>query len=75
MLYAKEIAELFNLKNASGKIYNGMGSMISRYILENGIEYEQLYYNTQYGVKKVYPASIYVPAVKWYIKWKNERRK
>lgn len=75
MLYAKEIAELFGLKNSSGNTYNGMGTMINRYISENGIEYEQLYYNTAHGLCKVYPSSIYVPAVKWYLNWKETKFK
>lgn len=67
MLFAKEITELYQYngkKFTSQKISN----IISGYVKANKISYEQLYYETGYGLCKVYPFDIYDPAMKWYLK-------
>lgn len=66
MLFAKEIAKIYTYKNknfTSQKI----STIINGYIKEKKIVYEQLYFETKYGLCKVYPFSIYNSAMKWYI--------
>ena len=63
LLYAKEIAMIYENDLTSRKVTN----IIKKYITENNIEYEQLYYETRNGLCKVYPRKIYRPAINWYL--------
>lgn len=65
MLYSSEIAELFKIYN--GKYYYGalVTQAIKDYVTINGIDDNNYFYNTRYGVKKVYPCNIYINAMKY----------
>ena len=73
MLYAKEIAILYGIlnKNNAGDAVK-VSKIIKQYLIDNKIGYEQLYYNTKYGLSKVYPESIYKPAMEQYLKLKEK---
>lgn len=62
MLFAKEIAEKFNIQSRSGKIAYGF---VNAYLKEvaKKMNHEQLYYCTKYGMVRVYAASFYRPAI------------
>lgn len=65
MLFAKEIAKIYTYKNknfTSQKI----SMIINGYIKTNNIDFKNLYYETKYGLCKVYPYEIYDTAMKWY---------
>lgn len=63
MLFAKEIAEKFNIQSRSGKIAY---SFVNAYLKEiaKKMNQEQLYYCTKHGMARVYPASFYNKAIK-----------
>ena len=74
MLFAKEIAKIYTYKNknfTSQKI----STIIKGYLKANNIEYEDLYYETKYGLSKVYPFEIYDPAMKWYFEKLDNKNK
>lgn len=67
MLFAKEIASLYDIMDSKGNPnYSLVGKAINEYIKENNIEYNQLFYNTKNGLRKVFPKHIYIPALKYY---------
>ena len=66
MLYASEIALMFNLYSVNDKpATNFVSALLGEYIKDNKLEEDQLYYVTSKGfVTKVYPKDIYFKAIK-----------
>lgn len=63
MLYASEIAELFGILSRTNKPAIKFISQLLKEEIINKKE-EQLYYNAKDGLRKVYPKSIYIDAMK-----------
>lgn len=64
MLFCKEIAELYNILDKSGKpSHTKVGKIIKSYISENNINYCSLYYETRNGLREVFPKEIYENAI------------
>lgn len=63
MLYAGEITEIYNILSVNNNpAYKFVSALIADYIeklIANGVKYEQLYYQTKYGLSKVYPKVLY----------------
>lgn len=68
MLYPSEIAILYGLIKYDKPQYLSVTHAITKYCKDNSIEYRPFYYNTRNGLRKVYPAAIYVPAMESYLK-------
>lgn len=63
MLYAKEIANMYNVMTSTDGLANRFMSHYLDTISKTVRGYEQLYYCTQYGPCKVYPKSVYILAI------------
>lgn len=63
MLYANEIARMYGIVTRTGKPANTFVGAYLREISNKTKGYEQLYYSTQHGMNRVYPASLYRPAM------------
>lgn len=69
MLYSKEIASMYNLIDAKGTPrFRVVTNAISKYIKENNINHEPIYYETKYGLCQVFPRKLYEPAMELYFK-------
>ena len=69
MLYAKEIAAAYNILDKNNQPdYKLVGKIIKDYLKDKQITYQDKYYNTKYGLKKVYPYDIYNSAIEFYKK-------
>lgn len=64
MLYARELAEIFGIFSKTGKPAIAFVSHFLKQAMDK-YNYEQYYYYTKDGLKKVYPASIYLLAFKY----------
>lgn len=62
-LFAKEIAEKYKICTKSNNYADIFVSAYLKEIASKTKGYEQLYYNTRYGLTKVYPYSFYHPAM------------
>jgi hypothetical protein len=69
MLYTKEIASIYDLYLPNGDPRQKLVSNILKdYIKKNIENYERIYYETRYGLREVFSASIYEPAMEAYFK-------
>lgn len=57
MLFAKELGEKYSI--SSQKVTH----TIAKYCSESGIQCPRLFYKTKYGLTRVYPQAIYIPAL------------
>lgn len=68
MLYANEIATQYGLVDQSGKpMASKVTSILKSYAKRNNMELKTLYYHTKYGLKRVYPESLYKSAMEDYL--------
>lgn len=72
MLYASEIADLynakFNLLNTNKELTSRkVSSLIKTYCEKNNIEIQKLFFSTKYGIKRVYPFTIYDKVMNYFI--------
>lgn len=64
MLYADEIAALYNIYSNTNKHHGRLvKALILDYLEERGIKYMPINFLTKYGMKEVFPAHHYVPAL------------
>lgn len=68
MLFANEIAIKYNLYLNEKPRMQLIFSILKKYIKLNAPTYESLYYQTRYGLREVFPAAIYEPAMDEYMK-------
>lgn len=68
MLYLKEIAFKYDLMSGDQPRFRLVSNILKKYIQLNLPEYESLYYKHKYGLSEVFPARIYEPAMKDYLK-------
>lgn len=69
MLYANEISGIYNMFTGINSLSTAkVTSILKKYAKNNNIEIQPLYYHTRYGLKRVYPESLYKPAMDEYIK-------
>ena len=64
MLYASEIAKMYNINSTTGKPhYSLVKTVIVDYMKDNNFEYIPLFYNTKNGLKEVFSKKHYEPAI------------
>ncbi|QAA31255.1 hypothetical protein [Clostridium manihotivorum] len=75
LLFDSEIArkyKIYRYKNNKNEIKNSLNAklvtvIIEEYIQENNIKCEELYYPTFSGIARVYPESVYKPAIEQFL--------
>jgi hypothetical protein len=68
MLYPKEIAEAFGLYSMNGKPHSTLTKVIILdYLESNQIEYMPIFYNSKNGLREVFAAKHYIPALKLHL--------
>jgi hypothetical protein len=68
MLFATEIAKLYNLMLANQPRNRLVSSVLRRYIKNHLPSYESFYYKTKYGLVECFPEWLYKPAMDEYLK-------
>lgn len=67
MLFAYEIAAIYNLGPHDRATENLIHKIIKEHIKNNNVLFNPIYYQVSKGLKKVYPESIWRPAIENYI--------
>lgn len=75
MLFSTEIArkyKIYRINNGTDKVNNSLNGklievIINEYIEENKLKIEELYYPTFSGISRVYPESVYKPALEIFL--------
>ena len=64
MLFASEIAELYQVYSSSGKPHHKLiKTVILDYIINNNLNYMPIFYETKNGLREVFPREYYEPAL------------
>nr|DAV25184.1 MAG TPA: hypothetical protein [Caudoviricetes sp.] len=72
MLYPKEIAEAFGLYSMNGKPHSILiKAIILDYLESKQIEYTPIFYNSRNGLKEVFSAKYYMPALQLHLSKAN----